>query len=277
MRPEEREDLLAAYALGSLSGAETAAVEDVVRADPSAATQLAAYHEIVDLIALDVPLHRADPALRDRVLRAARRVERPRRRRIPVLQTLAAAALIGALVVAVGWGAQLQRDLDDLNEETAALQAVVSADAKRLDALDREQVAGGDQALRLELQRVLDTQQRIVAILADPDVQTSALAGTEAGHGASGRYLWSATLGAGVLIARQLPPLPLGTVYEFWLDDGLRQISAGTFVPSTAGDVQMLIELEFPFQPLSVAVAPAPLGGAERLNPPLVLAGIVLP
>ena len=275
MRPEEREDLLAAYALGSLGGTEAAVVEDLVRADPSAALQLAAYHEIVDLIALDVPLRRADPALRRRVLRAARRMDRPGRRRIPIVQTLVAAALIAALAVAVGWGAQLQRELEDLQGETAALQAVVSADAQRLDALDREQVAGGDEALRAELQQVLGTQQRIFAILADPDVQTSNLASAEGGHGASGRYLWSREFRAGVIIAQQLPPLPLGTVYQVWLDDGLRVISAGTFLPSTAGDAQMLIELDFPFEPLSVVVAPAPIGGADSLEPPIVLAGFV--
>jgi len=40
--PEEREELLAAYALGTLPDQEAADVEALVRADPSAATDLAA-------------------------------------------------------------------------------------------------------------------------------------------------------------------------------------------------------------------------------------------
>ena len=274
MRPEERDELLAAYALGSLSGPDAAAVEDLVRADPGAARQLAAYHEIVDLVALDVPLRRADPELRRRVLRAAKRMDRPRRR-VPVFQTLAAAALIGAVVVAVGWAANLQRELDDLEQSTAALQAVVSADARRLDALDSEQVAGGDKALRQSLQQVVDTQQRIVAILADPEVQSSALTGTAAGHGATGHYLWSASLGEGVLIVQELPPLPLGTVYQIWLDDGFETVSAGTFVPSPDGSTQILVGVDSPFEPRSIALAPAPIGGATSLEPPIVLDGLV--
>ncbi len=275
MRPEERDDLLAAYALGTLGGPDAAAVEDLVRADPSAAQQLAAYHEIVDLVALDVPLRRADPELRRRVLRAAKRMDRPRRRRIPLFRTLAAAALIGTVVVAVGWAANLERELDKLEESTGALQAVVSADARRLDALDSEQVAGGDEALRQSLQQVVDTQQRIVAILADPEVQSSALAGTEAGHGVTGRYLWSPSLSEGVLIVQELPPLPLGTVYQIWLDDGFETVSAGTFVPSTDGSAQVLVGVEFPFEPRSIVLAPAPLGGSTSLEPPIVLAGLV--
>ena len=274
MRPEEREELLAAYALGALSGPEARAVEALVRDDPSAAEQLATYHEIVDLIALDVPLRRADPALRTRVLRAAKRTDRPRRR-LPVMQLAVAAALVATLAVAVGWGATLQRKLDDLDGETATLRAIVAADARRLDALDRESIGGGEQALRAELRNAIDTQQRIVAILTDPEVQEAALGGTTAGHGASGRYLWSPRLGAGVLIAQQLPPLPLGIVYEIWLVDGFNEVSGGTFLPSPSGDAQVLIELGTTFDPHSVAIAPAPLGGAEALQPPIVLAGFV--
>ena len=80
MTSEERDAQLAAYALGSLSGPEANAVEELARSDPAAARQLAEYQEVADLIALDAPLQRADPALRARVLRAARQADRPGRR-----------------------------------------------------------------------------------------------------------------------------------------------------------------------------------------------------
>jgi hypothetical protein len=274
MRPEEREELLAAYALDALSGPEAIAVEALVRDDPSAAEQLAGYHEIVDLIALDVPLRHADPALRTRVLRAAKRTGRPRRR-LPLQKIMVTAALIAALAVTVGWGATLQHKLDYLDSETGTLRAIVAADARRLDALDRENIGGGEQALRVELRNAVDTQQRIVAILTDPEVQEAVLDGTTAGHGARGLYLWSRELGAGVMIAQQLPPLPLGIIYEIWLINRFGEVSGGTFLPSPSGDAQVLIELDSAFDPLSVAVAPAPPGGTDGLQQPIVLAGFV--
>ena len=143
--------------------------------------------------------------------------------------------------------------------------------------LDRGLVAGGDQALREELNRVRDTHQRTVAILADRDVWTAELSSAEGGHGASGSCVWSATLSSGVLIAQGLPALPLGTLYEVWLDDGERVIPVGTFLPSTAGEAQVLIELDSPFEPRSVTVATAPPGGAVSLQPPIVLSGDIAP
>ena len=41
MRPEEREQLLAAFALGTLSEPDGAVVRDLVRSDPAAADELA--------------------------------------------------------------------------------------------------------------------------------------------------------------------------------------------------------------------------------------------
>ena len=275
MRPEERDELLAAYALGALSGPEAAAVERLVRDDPSAAEQLAGYHEIVDLIALDVPLRRADPQLRGRVLQAAQRMDRPKRR-LPVVPALAAAAAIALIAVTIGWNMHLQGTIQDLEEQTATLQAVVSADAQRIDALDREATGRTEEALAAELATAIDTQQRIVAILTSPDVTEAELQPTDAGHGATGRYLWSREQQAGVLIARNLPTLPLGVVYELWLDDGVDLIAVQTFVPSTSGDTQQLVELPYSYQPLSIAVATAPIGGAEKLAPPVVMTGFML-
>ena len=51
MTPEEREELLTAYALGTLSGQDAAAVEHLIRSDSAAAADLTAYHEMADLIA----------------------------------------------------------------------------------------------------------------------------------------------------------------------------------------------------------------------------------
>ena len=277
MTSEERDGLLAAYALGSLSGPEANAVEELARSDPAAASQLAEYQEVADLIALDTPLQRADPALRARVLRAARQTERSSGRRVPIPQVLAIAALLAAVAVAVGWGVQLQGELDSLREESAALQVAVASDSRRIDVLDRELVSGTEQELRNALAQVKNTHQRSVAILADPDVSTAQLVSAQAGHGAGGRCVWSAAENAGVLIAQALPPLPLGTLYEVWLDDGVNVVSAGTFLPEAEGDAQLLIEVGVPFAPRFVIVAPTQPGEADGPQPPIVLSGDFTP
>lgn len=274
MRPDEREELLAAYALDALSGPEADAVEALVQGDADAAAQLAAYREIADLIGLEAPLRRTDPALRQRMLESARRVRPQRGRRLPLARVAAIAAAVLVLGVALSWGVRLQRSIDTLEQDAALLAAAVSDDTDRLAAIETDRVGGGDEAIRSELQAALNVQQRIIAILADPDVQEAPLESTNAGNRASGRYLWSADLGAGVVIARRLPPLPIGTVYELWLIEGFHEVSGGTFVPNPEGDAQVLVELDFEFNPLSVAISPAPVGGSDALEPPaIVLAG----
>lgn len=276
MRPEEREELLAAYALDALSGPEADEVEALVATDPEAAEQLAAYREIADLIGLEAPLRRTDPALRERMLQSAQRMRPTPTRRLPVLRVAAIAAALAVVAIAVSWGVRLQRTIDTLQEESATLATAVAADTQRLDVIETERVgSGGDEAVRNELQTALEAHQRIIAILADPNVQEASLESTTAGRGASGRYLWSAELGAGVVIAQQLPPLPIGTVYELWLIEGFDEVSGGTFVPTPDGDAQVLIELDFEFSPFSVAITPAPVGGSEAMPTPIVLSGWV--
>lgn len=276
MRPEEREELLAAYALDALSGPEADEVEALVATDPEAAEQLAAYREIADLIGLEAPLRRTDPALRERMLQSAQRMRPSPSRRFPVLRVAAVAASLAVAAIAVSWGIRLQGTIDTLQEEAASLAATIAADTERLDAIETERVgSGGDEAVRSELQTALEAHQRIIAILADPNVQEASLESTTAGRGASGRYLWSAELGAGVVIAQQLPPLPIGTVYELWLIEGFDEVSGGTFVPTPEGDAQVLIELDFEFNPFSVAITPAPVGGSDAMPTPIVLSGWV--
>src|SRR3990172_763096 len=130
MTPEDRGARPAGYALGSLSAPDARDAERLARSDGHAAAELAAYREIADLIALSVPLREADPALRQRVLSAARRGQawsrRPLRRYLPI------AGVAAALAIVTLWAASLQSSLVQLRHQTAALSAVVEADAKRL-------------------------------------------------------------------------------------------------------------------------------------------------
>src|SRR6476661_4875931 len=98
MTPEEREELLAGYALGSLSTPDALDADRLVRSDAGAEAELRAFREIADLIALSVPLRQADPRLRERVMTAARRgqVWQPTRLRryLPIAGLAAALAIV---------------------------------------------------------------------------------------------------------------------------------------------------------------------------------------
>ena len=116
MIPEEREELLAAYALGTLPSREAATVEALVRSDSAAARSLASYHEIVDMVALSVPLRRADPALRTHVLAAAR-AGTPTRAPWSASRIAAFVAASAASMLLVVWGVNLQRGLAQQREK----------------------------------------------------------------------------------------------------------------------------------------------------------------
>ena len=276
MTKEEREELLAAYALGSLPSAEARVVADLVRSDATAAAELASYHEIVDLIALSAPLRRADPSLRRRVVAAARRESSAIRGAWQLPRVLRWGFAAAVLTFAFAWGANMQHDLDRVRRDNNRLTAIVEADAKRIETLS---ATGGElvqsAALRLELEAALSDQEIVLTVTADPDSVSGQLQATPAGHGAGGQYVWSDSVGAGVIVARGLPPLPLGQVYEVWLEDGTEAVAGGTFVPDQQGDVEALVRPAGDITPLRILIAAAPAGGSGTIGSPIVLVGLV--
>lgn len=279
MTPEERDELLTAYALGTLPGSEAAAVEELVRRDSTAARELARYHEMVDLVALSAPLRRADPALRARVLGVARAGREQRRSvlRWSRWQIATAAAASVAFVAVFGWAANIQGELAYQSRQNAALAAIVEANAKHIEQLTQ---TGASQRvsedLNTQLQTALADQELVTAISADPQAKMSVLEATAAGHGAIARYLWSGEAAAGVLLARGLPDLPLDSVYQVWFDDGRRTFSVGTFTPDERSAVQKVVRLPSGAgAPQRVSVSVAPAGGSTSVGRIVVLSGAI--
>jgi hypothetical protein len=241
MRPEEREELLAGYALGTLNAPDTAEVESLVRRDRTAAEELNSYHEFVDLIALSVPLKRADPSLRGRVLKAARS-ERRRGSRIAAITRWTPAA--AALAVVAFWAASLQTTVTDLRDDTAALSAIVQAQAKQIEQLNaddllRDRSADAAQAIVLD---VRDAQRTMIGILSDPEPMTAVLDSTSSGHGATGIYTWSSIENAGMVTLQNLPPLGIGGSYVVWVEDeDSREMLTQTFVSDSDGSARELL------------------------------------
>ena len=241
MTPEEREALLASYALGTLSASDMGDAERLIQSDSAAADEMAQFQEIAELIALAAPPRRPPPALRERMLAAAKRSSaKPRRRwRLPTARFLPAASLAAVVVIVSVWAVNLQNELDGLREESALLAAVVAADAKRLDQLAAQPDTRPDFGL---LETQLRETQSATSILLDPEAESTELVPTEAAHGATGAYTWSASADAAVVVLRALPPIGFGDVYRITLIDRWGNVVASeSIVPGLRGETMVVI------------------------------------
>lgn len=275
MNPEEREALLASYALGTLSAPDLEDAERLIRSDPDAADEAARFGEIAELIALAAPPQRPPAALRERVLAAARRGPARRRRwRVPVARILPAASLAAVVVIVSVWAVNLQQELETLREETTLLTAVVEADAKRLEQIAAQSDAQSD--TRREIS-VLETQiqdtKSATSILLDPEAESAELVPTAAAHGATGVYTWSGSADAGVIVLRNLQPVGFNEVYRISLMDRWGNwVASQSVAPDPTGETMVLIETPPGSWPRAVVVfATAATSDSHTPDGPVVL------
>lgn len=153
----------------------------------------------------------------------------------------------------------------------------MEARAKHIEQLTQAGISvQASESLRTQLQTAVADQDLMIAIGVDPGVGNNALAATSAGHGATARFLWSPETKAGLLTARELPDLPLDSVYQLWIDDGRRAYSGGTFGPDERSAVQKIIRLPIGAGNLErVYVTVASIGGASSGGPLVVLTGAI--
>src|SRR5215213_6435230 len=125
MNCNEAQELLEAYALGALDPIESRRVAAHITDCRDCARIARAYQQAVDHLALDVPLVKASPRLKDRVLGGIG-VYRPRTfvGRVINNHVFAAAAAFVLLAVAVGglaWAVILSREVGRLRDDNVAL------------------------------------------------------------------------------------------------------------------------------------------------------------
>jgi anti-sigma-K factor RskA len=184
-------ELSAGYALDALDPSEREEFERHLAECETCQEDLASFWEVTSALAVAANGPKPPPALRDRILEAAR-AERPtvvpfepRRRR---LQTSLAAAAAIAAVVAIGLGVyafSLDQRLDDTRS-------------------------------------ALSTQEHVAAVLADPNATSVSMA---AGTG----RLVVAGNGSAVLVLDDLSTVPSGKTYQAWVVEGKTPVPAGTF------------------------------------------------
>jgi anti-sigma-K factor RskA len=214
---EEVRELAPLLALNVLDVDERDVAEDHLSGCADCQRELAAYAEVTAQLALALP--RAEPSreLKDRVLAQARR---PRALPSPPMAGTSGAAGAGRY----GRMQQLRLTLTSL---VAAVALVVAAGSTYW-ALSLQSQLNEQNARIATLSQRANNYQRVAAVLQAADTQIRVLQSTSQGQPAFGRVYIDPETSEGMLMVRNLPPLPEGRVYQLWVarDNGERE-SAG--------------------------------------------------
>jgi anti-sigma-K factor RskA len=253
---------VALYAIGALSAAERAQVDAHLRDCEECTAELRSYRRVNAALAQVVPQHDPSPAVRTRVLDAARRstdgrAVRPSAQRATWLPWLAAAAM---LVVTLGLGYYVM----ELQERLQFLEGQLR------DALLR--VDEGERRVNVAL-RAAAAAEAPLSVLTAPDLRRIDLAGQAGAPQATARAFWSRTRGL-VFTGSDLPPVPAGRTYQLWFIAGGVPTSGGVMTrPDANGRMTTVVSppANVP-NPDALAVTIEPDGGvpAPTSNPFLI-------
>jgi anti-sigma-K factor RskA len=246
MNCTEAQELLEAYALGALDPIDSRQVAAHISECSDCARIARAYQQAVDHLALDVPLVKASPRLKDRVMGGIG-VYRPRTfaGRILNNRVFAAAAAFALFAVAVGglaWAVILSREVSQLRDDNTALAELTQLDANQRAAL--LQLRGELSSAKNEQQRMnttLDEQSRLLVVALDPQLVPSELAGTNVAPNSACNYVWSRTQGIGALTCKDIPSTATNLNYQLWAQRGDKTLSLGTFTPRLDGTASVLV------------------------------------
>jgi anti-sigma-K factor RskA len=258
---EELRSQLGAFVLGALSPAEEAEVRAHVAVCDECAAEVRALRPVVDALAWSVEPVEPPPAVRERVLRSTAMPARERStavKSIPVLPWLAAAASL-VLAAALGvYASQLRGRVQTLEQELR--EAILQVQA------------GERQTAQARL--VATNAQRQLSVIAAPDVAQVALKGQAVAPQASARALWSRSRGL-LLAASNLPELPPGRTYQFWVISGKTPISDGwIFKTDASGGVTTMFATPVTLPaPTAMAVSIEPEGGSASPMGAIYLVG----
>lgn len=235
MTPPNWADLAAAYALDALDPDERRAFEAQMAADPALRDEVDSYREVMGLLADAVPARPAPDTLRERVMAEASAVRpiasaraepetggpreaaataptatRAPERRSKLPWFLAAAAMIAALSLGL---ANRQ-----LMQSRANLEAA-------LDQASEQVTAQADE---------IASRDSLLAAFLGPDVRSTTLVSTEELPAA--RIFHNLASNSVVIAAFDLPPAPVGRIYQLWgIPDGGDPVSLGTFQTAANG------------------------------------------
>lgn len=233
---DEFSDSLAPYALGALPDAERRRLEAHLRGCHDCQLVLRELGEVTQLLPLAVELREPSPALRARLLEAARRESSG-----------------GILTAPRGaW--------PGVRTRVAGLVAVAAAIAV---------VALG--SIDLSLQRQLEEARRAPKA---PTVAVYTFKGNDRAPGAVALLNYYPDNMATLVVVKGLPPLREGRVYALWVIHGGAPIARGTPPVSGSGDLRSVLWDDLrDIEKFVITDEPAP-GGPQPLGPPILVGAI---
>jgi anti-sigma-K factor RskA len=227
---DARDEQLELYVLGLLDEGETAAIERLLREDPTARQRARELHEVVSVLAFDAEPIDPSAGLKARIMDAARADRTPepaappapvslaeRRERGLVRWTpwLVAAVLALALAGSLIWNAQLRSDLD-----------------------------------------------------AQPETATYAVAGSGPAVGVAGTLIVTGNDDEAILSLAGLETLPSDRAYQVWLIADSDPVPNVTFVPNAAGVATVTVSGEIEdYSLLAITVEPLAGSAAPTTDP----------
>ena len=238
-----REDL-EAYGLGALDTAAARSVEAHIAECEDCAEIVHDYQHAVAHLSIAVPLYRASPRLKARVMGgiSLNTVAIPAILRSRWVMAAAATVLIGIAVGGAVWASILSSEVVRLKQQNERLITLTELDAGQRAAI--LQVQSQLTTARTEQERLsttLDEYATLVQIALDPDLVPTQLQGTQLANAASCSYVWSVKQSIGALTCKNMPSTSFESSYELWAQKGNDTIPLGSFAPRSDGNASLLV------------------------------------
>ena len=259
---EKMEELLTFYALDALTDAERQQVEAYVAANPEARLRLDEMLGTASALAFASEPLEPPPALK-RTLMDRVNADAGKRFAPPApIETSAWSRFIESLQAHPG----------SLLPQAVAAFSVLIALAVGAWGFSLRNEMKGLQALTVQLQQEVAEQQEILAVIASPNAETFAVAGTDHQPGSHGRLIADSQTDSAVLVVAGLQQLEAGETYEFWLIKGETPVAAGLFEVNVEG--RAVLKVSHAVTPGSydaVGVSVEPEGGSAQPTGAIVM------
>ena len=174
--------------------------------------------------------------------------------------------LIGAPTVqqAISGGRSTVIGLDFDEARRLAIQLNAGALPVPVRVLQVVTLAGDSEQAAVEEPLVASPDERLIAVLAAPDVQTIRVQPADFASLASCDYHWSGSVGAGALLCSNLAPLRDGRVYQVWFLTESDSYPGGSFKAGDGtGQLSMSLE-DLPEGPTAIGLAIQDADGAQE-------------
>lgn len=284
---DEKNELLAAFALGSLSDAEARELAAEVAEDKKLGDEVEAWRETAANLAFAIPAQEPSSAVRENLLAIIRKTpqnsnsengspvpqkigivegEKPKKSNVvqfPSRQPqtnfttyLPYLGAIAASIVAVFLGVSLYNANQNSKSQVAELNQKLTQTEQKLN----------------ETNSILERERQEREMLGSPTSAVFALTGTETPN-AKARLVFDPKTGKAVLFVEGLPDAPAGKAYQiWWITDPKNPAPGHTFKTGTSGKGELRDQIPQQFIKASIfAVTVEPEGGSPAPTGSIIL------